>query len=259
MLAAAPLGNPPVTTLGAAGWDTAVELASKLAETGAEHQAAELLAGPLSSLDPAIARPDHRVIAAAILYARCVDPMPNLVPDDVAWATYAHRAARTLHGADHPDAMRAADVLVFVLLTRDRSGEAEALRRELIQLHLDRGDVDAHLEARMGLARQLHDEGRCGDGIRQATAAWQQWIASHDPTAEGSAPMAVSLTQLLLDCGRLTEAETVIETAGLHRHAQHSQTGRAYRDVLTMRATVRRCSACTRTADRTLTAAGRST
>ena len=110
----------------------------------------------------------------------------------------------------------------------------------------------------MGLAVQLHDEGRCSDGIRQATAAWRQWITYHDPTAEGSVPTAVPLLEMLLACGRLGEAEAIIKTADLHRHAQDGPVGRAFSEFLAMSAAGRllHCVACTPYLDRTLTAAG---
>ncbi|GAB3852447.1 hypothetical protein ACFPIJ_57990 [Dactylosporangium cerinum] len=217
---------------------TAVCIAADLAEHGGDDAyVVELLAGPLGGVDPATACPDHLLIRAAVLYARAVDPAPDPAPvatsgassgpvaDDVAWARYAYRAARALYGIDHSTALEATETLALVLASRDQHSEAYALRRDVIQLHLDRGDVDAHLEARITLAAHLHDMGRCGEAIRDAIAAWQQWSTRHDPADPVSEPMALHVASMLLACGRTDEAVAVIDAADLHLGADTDAAG----------------------------------
>ncbi|MFC4045361.1 hypothetical protein ACFO1B_43690 [Dactylosporangium siamense] len=252
---------------------TAVRIAADLAEHGGDGAyVVELLAGPLSGVDPATARPDHLLIRAALLYARAVDPSPDPAPvatsgaspgpvaDDVAWARYAYRAARTLHSIDHSTAIEATETLALVLTSRDQHSEAYALRRDVIQLHLDRGDVDAHLVARITLAAHLHDMGRCGEAIRDATAAWQQWSTRHDPTDPVSEPTALQVASMLLACGRTDETVAVIDAADLNLGADTDAAGAvsgARDEFLTMLAAsqiVHRV-VCARRLDRTLIAA----
>ncbi|WP_432830627.1 hypothetical protein [Dactylosporangium sp. CA-092794] len=198
-----------------AAWDSIVDLAYTLADAGEDADAAALAAGLLSPLDPATTGPDERVIAAAVLYAHMVDPVPGLVPDGIAWARYARRAAHAVHGAGDEVAVAATEVLARLLYIRGEVSEADQLRRELVQLHLDRGDIDAHLLARMGLAQQQHAAGRCGDAVRDAMAVWQQWIVYHEPTDRCSLPVALPLNAMLLACGRFAEAATIAAAVGL--------------------------------------------
>lgn len=239
---------PPFRSATTQEWEPAVRRASQLVSTGADDQAVELLAGLLGAGDPATARPDHVLVRAAIIYARCVDPSSESFPDEVAWARYAYRTARTLYGAWHPASMEAIETLGLVLSGRDRHADADVVLRELIQLHLDRGDVDAHLTARVNCAAHLHDVGRCGDAIRQATDAWQQWSTRHDPAATASAPIALQLIGMLMACGRTDEALSVVRSADLHIPEDDEPASSAYRELLTIAAatTVLHRASCTR-------------
>ncbi|MFG2042108.1 hypothetical protein [Dactylosporangium sp. NPDC048998] len=209
-------------------WDGVLDLAYTLANAGEYTGAAAVLGASLSVLDPATTRPDENVIAAAVLFVRVVDPTMDLVPDEVAWARYAHQAAHTLHGPDGLTTIEATEALALALASHDRFAEAEQLRRDLIRLHLDRGDIDAHLLARMDLAQQWHDAGRCGDAIREATAAWQQWIMHHEPTDGHSFAIAMHLFWMLLACNRVDEAQAIAVAADL----QAPEPGDATYDVL---------------------------
>ncbi|MFC5007076.1 hypothetical protein ACFPIJ_55885 [Dactylosporangium cerinum] len=209
-------------------WATAACIAEDLPEhDGDDAYIVALLAGPLSGVDPATVCPDPLLIRATLLYARAVDPAPDPAPvatsgasgpvvDDVAWARYAYQAARTLHSIDHSTAIETTETLALVLTSRNQHSKARALRRDVIQLHLDRGDVDAHPEARITLAAHLHDTGRCGEAIRGATAAWRQWSTRHDPTDPVSEPLTFQVASMLLACGRTDDAAEVIDAADLN-------------------------------------------
>lgn len=192
----------------------AVQRAAVLTTLDAYEQAAQILARHLAALDPVTADPGHDLIAAAILYVRVVDPTRASIPDVVAWARYAYRASRTTHGVYHPQTVQAAETLILVLHSRGDVGEALELRRDLIQAHLDHGDVAAHLVARMELAAQLHDAGRCGDAIRHASTAWQTWIARLGPVDGRGRRLVTQLVAMLHACARLDEARWLIEQAG---------------------------------------------
>lgn len=121
----------------------------------------------------------------------------------------------------HPIVAEATELLALVLYNCGRDAEANAVRRDLIQLHLDCGDIDAHLIARMDLAEQLHDAGRCDDAVRQATAAWQQWQRRPHSGAPETALMVLRLTTMLLACRRTDEALDVVGTADLRLPATY--------------------------------------
>ncbi|WP_432830613.1 hypothetical protein [Dactylosporangium sp. CA-092794] len=95
-----------------------------------------------------------------------------------------------------------------------RFAEVESLLRQLIQLHLDLGDVHAHLFARMDLVQQRHRVGGCADAVRQATAARQEWTRRHDPGSSSSTTVTMQRFGVLAACGRLDEAGAV--AADLH-------------------------------------------
>ena len=172
-------------------WDNTVVFAAALAEAGADDDAAELLAGPLSALDPVTTGPDHLVIATAMLYARVVEPVPGLAPDEVAWARYSHRAARTMHGPDHPSTIEAIQTLAG-LLSRSRYAEASGLP-ETYPLH-PTWRIDAHLSFRIDLAVQLHDLGRCDDAVEDQRQVHLPYSGCGSPLALGTASCRVKET-----------------------------------------------------------------
>jgi len=176
---------------------------------GADGPAAALLADLLRGLDPATALPDDGLIEVAMLYARLAEPIPDLAPDDVGWARYAYRAARARCGPDHATTIAAMEILAGVLYVRGRFDEANHVRRDLIQVHLDHGDIDAHLIQRMELVEQLHTAGRCDAAIAQAEAAWQDWISRYDPASPGSLGMMLQFVSMLIACQRLVEAQAL--------------------------------------------------
>jgi hypothetical protein len=189
--------------------DNSIVFAGLLAEIDEDGPAAAVLADVLRGLDPATAPPDERLIEAAMLYSRLAEPTPDLVPDDVAWARYAHRAACTRYGRDHATTIAAMENLAGVLYVRGRFDEANRLRRDLIQLHLDHGNIDAHLIQRMELAGQLHAAGRCDAAIEQAEATWQNWISRYDPTNPDTLWIMLQFVSMLIACHRLDEAAAV--------------------------------------------------
>ncbi|WP_433619601.1 hypothetical protein ACQP2P_16465 [Dactylosporangium sp. CA-139114] len=198
----------PMTTAEQSNRDNII-FAERLAEIDAVGPAAEVLADVLRGLDPATAPPEELLIEAAMVYSRLAEPTPDLVPDDVAWAGYAHRAARARYGPGHATTLAAMENLASVLYARGRFDEANRVRRDLIQLHLDYGNIDAHLIQRMELADQLHAAGRCEDAIRQAQAAWQDWISRHDPTSPDTLRIMLQLVAMLLACDRFEDAVAV--------------------------------------------------
>lgn len=210
------------------GWHLLVTLAATLAESGEEAEAADLLAGLLCRLDPVTAVPDEDLIEGAVLYSRIVEPTPRLVPDDVAWARWADRAARARYGPDHPATLTAMDNLAAVLHVRGRFGEADTMRRDLIQRHRDRGDIDAHLIQRLELAETLHAAGRCAAAIGQADAAWREWITRHDPAGPDSRGIALQLIGLFTACELNQSAQAVTDLARPHRPAHRGPIQDAY-------------------------------
>ncbi|GAA3449629.1 hypothetical protein [Dactylosporangium matsuzakiense] len=188
-----------------------VMFAKLLAEAGAFGPAAAVLAQVLVEVDPATAPPQERLIEAAMLYSGLVDPVldQHSVPDAVAWAGYAYRASRTRYGRDHAATIAAMEHLATVLDVRGRFGEAGRVRRDLIQTHLDRGDRDAHWAGRMDLADQLQAAGRCDDAIRQAQAAWREWIRWHDPAGPDSLWIVLQYSSILIACHQFEQAAAV--------------------------------------------------
>ena len=197
-----------MTTIKGARNDSII-FAGLLAEIDADGPAAAVLADVLHDLDPATALPDERLIEAAMLYSRLAEPTPDLVPDDAAWAGYAHRAARARYGPDHPTTVAAMENLARVLYVRGRFDDANRVRRDLIQLHLDHGNIDAHLIQRMELADQFHAGGRCDTAIEQAQTAWQEWISRHDPASPDSLWIMLQFVGMLIACHRFAEAAAV--------------------------------------------------
>ncbi|MER7277978.1 hypothetical protein ABT369_26405 [Dactylosporangium sp. NPDC000244] len=183
--------------------------AGLLAEIDADGPAAAVLADVLRELDPATALPDEWLIEAAMLYSRLAEPTPDLVPDDVAWAGYAYQAARARCGPDHATTLAAMDNLAGVLYVRGRFDEANRIRRDLIQVHLDHGNIDAHLIQRMELAEQFHAAGRCDAAIEQSEAAWQAWISRYDPASPDSLWIMLQFVSMLIACHRFDEAAAV--------------------------------------------------
>ncbi|MEV0569277.1 hypothetical protein [Dactylosporangium sp. NPDC050588] len=168
-----------MTTGAGPHWNVSINFAGLLAEIDEDGPAAAVLAGVLRGLDPATELPDEQVIEAAMLYSRLVEPTPDLVPDEVAWAEYADRAARARYG------------------------------RELIQIHLDHGDIDAHLIQRMELAEQLHAQGCCDEAVRQAEATWRDWINRYDPTGPELRWIMLQFVSMIIACHRIDEAQAL--------------------------------------------------
>ncbi|GAA2338944.1 hypothetical protein [Dactylosporangium salmoneum] len=198
-----------MTTLDRPAWHDTVRLAALIAEEDSADVATSLLAEVLGRLDPATALPDGLIIEAAMLYSRLVDPVADLVPDDVAWAGYACRAARVRCGPDHVTTIAAMENLASVLYVRGRFDEANRVRQDLIQLLLDRGNIDAHLIQRMELAEQFHAAGRCDDAMRQAQAAWQDWTGRYDPASPESRWIMLQFTSMLIACHQFDEAKAL--------------------------------------------------
>lgn len=167
----------------------------------------------LAGRDPATQVPDADLIEAAMRYAQTAEPAAGAFPDATAWARYAYRAARTLHGIYHPRTVEATEALIWVLYSRGLDREACALRRQLIQLHLDHGDTAAHLTARVDLAGHLHGIGRCDTAIKEATTGWNTWteqVGAHHPAG---LTLVLQLVGLLAGCRRIPEALVYIEQA----------------------------------------------
>ncbi|MEV6922920.1 hypothetical protein AB0M46_00200 [Dactylosporangium sp. NPDC051485] len=202
-----------MTTAEQSDRDDSIIFAGLLADIDADGPAAAVLAEVLRGLDPATAPPDELLIDAAMRYSRLAEPTPGLVPDDVAWASYAHRAARARYGPDHVTTLMAMDNLAAVLYVRGRFDDANRVRRDLIQVHLDHGNIDAHLTQRIELAYQLHAAGRCDDAIRQARGAWQAWISRHDPASLDTLWIMLQFVTMLIACHRFDEAVAVRSAA----------------------------------------------
>jgi hypothetical protein len=202
-----------MTTVDRPAWHNTVRLAALLAEADAADVATYLLAEVLGGLDPATALPDDRLIEAAMLYSRIVEPVPDLVPDDVAWAGYAYRAARVRYGPDHAATIAAMDNLADVLYMRSHFDEANRVRQDLIQRHLDHGNIDAHLIQRMELADQFHAAGRCDEAVQQAEAAWQDWINRYDPASPDSLWIMLQFVSMLIVCNRFDEVKALLSLA----------------------------------------------
>lgn len=167
----------------------------------------------LADRDPATQLPDAALIETAICYARTAAPAADEFLDATVWARYAYRAARTLHGVDHPRTVEATEALIWVLYSRGRDSEACTLQRQLVQLHLDRGDTAAHLTARVDLAGQLHGAGRCAVAVQEATAGWNAWINQFGARNPAGLTLVLQLVGLLVGCQRIAEARQRLQQA----------------------------------------------
>lgn len=167
----------------------------------------------LAGRDPVTQLPDAALIKTAMCYARTAAPAADAFLDATVWARYAYRAARTLHGVHHPRTVEATEALIWVLYSRGLDREACTLQRQLVQLHLDRGNTAAHLTARVDLAGQLHGAGRCAIAVQEAITGWNAWIdqfGAHDPAG---LTLVLQLVGLLAGCQRIPEAQQHLQQA----------------------------------------------
>lgn len=184
-------------------WST-VRHAAETLDAGDPAGAADLLYRTLRLFNPFTARPDTRLLEAALVYGRA-----NLVPADKTaayeWACYAHRAARRLRS--EPDgalrAIAAAGRFAVMAMWCGQPDDARAAITEALFPSGTDGQPMAAVEVDLLLAGSLYEHGDCAAAIELTESLWST-LRGHD-----------EVNRIL---GFATAVHLIVMYSGCHRH-----------------------------------------
>ncbi|MET7397376.1 hypothetical protein ABZS66_28210 [Dactylosporangium sp. NPDC005572] len=173
--------------------------------TGKQDAAVAALAPLLGPHDPDSAPADRFLVDTALLWAAQRIRDHDAPHAAVQWCRYAHTTATTLHGWQHPTALRAARLLAQVHTARGEHLEAYDAYSAVVAA-LCRTDLDGACRAGAQADLAAHAAGRCSEAVAHLTAVWDSWQLDHDPTDRTGLFLLYRLTAMLAACGRREEA-----------------------------------------------------
>ena len=193
----------------------AIIRAQHLLDAGDRGAAADLLRAHLAGYRYNSAPNDPVLIDAATLYARAEQQHPDLRR---GWAGYAAEASRRRYHLTDPRRLAATHISVMVLFEQQRYPEACRSLTMMLAICREHGMNTDSLHIQTGIAQLLHAQGHCGEGIRHAGRAWQQW-RDHPTDTEHGATILGAYADMLRDCHREPEVHA-LATQAAQQHPQ---------------------------------------
>ncbi|WP_199512195.1 hypothetical protein [Nucisporomicrobium flavum] len=234
-----------------------VRRAERLIFSGENTRACRLLAHALADIDPITARPDARLIEAAICYAETLSfewDIPDRAELQLTWVRYAETAALTCYGRSSQLWQRAAGFYARVCATQGLTFDAVAVLQRTLAAYRTYGPPDRIPEVRGQLAAALHDDGQCAEARTEIHDAWHTWlrtrarIRARSPHVGGQ--LLTTYASILAGCGQTSDARALLrdhadlvtaeantsrEAAALVAAVQIAMTERDHRPVCTAR------------------------
>ena len=190
-----------------------IRRAERLISSGDPARACRLLAHALAEIDPVTARPDPRLIKAAIVYAAT----PSFEADNaghadmqLTWTRYAEAAARTCHGRSSSLWHQAADGYADVCAAQGLTFDAVALHNRKLDAYRTYGPSDRIPSARDRLATALHTDGQCVEARTEIHETLRCWVRTRSPDQRTGGQLLTTYTGILAGCGHTGQAHALL-------------------------------------------------
>ena len=190
-----------------------IRRAKRLISSGENARACRLLAQALADIDPVTARPDARLIEAAIVYAGTLSFAPDVadrVDIQLTWARYAETAARLRYGRSSQLWRQAADFYAQVCASQGLTFDAVAVLHRKLAAYRTYGPPDPIPDLRDQLATALHADGQCAQARTEIHDTLHDWLRTRDPDQRLGGQLLTTYTAILAGCGHTTDAQALL-------------------------------------------------
>lgn len=190
-----------------------VRRAERLISSSESARACRLLAHALAEIDPVTARPDPRLINAAIVYAATLSFKPDNTSHadtQLTWARYAETAARTCHGLSSSLWHQAANCYADVCAVQGLTFDAVALHNRKVAAYRTYGPSDRVTSARDRLATALHSDSQCVEARTEIDEMLRCWKRTRSPDQRTGRQLLTTYTGILAGCGHTGQAHLLL-------------------------------------------------